>query len=261
MKKAPLPNYSAFVATFARWYIPRFVRRGFHAVRLDAQSIIPPADKPTVIYLNHPSWWDPLLGAVVACRFYPRHRHYSPIDAESLRQYPIMRKLGFFPIHKQSARGAAEFLQASRAVLRENNSILWVTPQGNFVDSAIRPVALKPGIGHLARDVRPVTFVPMALEYVFWQDRLPEALISLGAAIDPERLPQQTAAQWTDFLAARLEHQQDLLREKAALRSGAGFTTLLARRSTLGGIYELRMRLTGKRHIAQSTGFSGEDQL
>lgn len=260
MNNAPRPRYSTFVAMLARWYIPRFVRKGFHAVLLDSQSVVPPASTPTVIYLNHPSWWDPLLGAVVACQFYPRHRHYSPIDAESLQQYPIMRKLGFFPVHKNTLRGAAEFLQTSRTVLQENNSILWVTPQGDFVDAAIRPISLKPGLGHLARDIRPVTFVPMALEYVFWQDRLPEALISLGTAINPEMYPQQTAAQWTELLAAQLQHQQDLLRKKAVLRSTQGFTTLLNRRSTVGGIYDVRMRLGGRRHVSESTEHSKQDE-
>lgn len=253
MKDIPSPRYSAFVAAMARWYIPRFVRRGFHAVRLDCQSVIPPADTPTVIYLNHPSWWDPLLAGVIACRFYPYHRHYSPIDAESLRQYPIMRKLGFFPIQKYAARGAAEFLQISRTVLRENKAILWVTPQGEFVDSAQRPISIKPGIGHLARDIRPITLVPMAVEYIFWQHRLPEALISLGTAIHAEAQPEQSAAQWTEFLARQLERQQDILRAKAALRTGDGFTTLLAGRSGIGGIYDLRMSRNRKRQGLETT--------
>ena len=261
MNKVPRPCYSPFAARFARWYIPRFVRKGFHSVLLDSQSVIPRASSPTVIYLNHPSWWDPLIGAVVACRFYPRHRHYSPIDAESLQQYPIMRKLGFFPVHKNTVRGAAEFLQTSRTVLQENNAILWVTPQGNFVDAAIRPVSFKPGLGHLARDIRPVTFVPMALEYVFWQDRLPEALISLGAAINPEMYPRQTAAQWTAFLAAHLQQQQDVLRKKVVLRTTQSFTTLLKRRSAVGGIYDVCMRLTGRKHVSESTEQCEQDGL
>ncbi|MGC8541150.1 MAG: lysophospholipid acyltransferase family protein [Phycisphaerae bacterium] len=258
MKDQPLPAYRPVVAALARWYIPRFVRKAFHAVRLDAQSDIPPAATPTVIYLNHPSWWDPLIGAVIACRFYPRHKHYCPIDAQSLAQYPIMRQLGFFPVHKNSARGAAEFLQASRSVLRQNNAILWVTPQGDFVDSLVRPVALKPGLGHLARDIYPVTFVPMAVEYIFWQDRLPEALISLGAPISPDMHGEKTPAQWTQRLAEALEHQQNVLRAKAISRSGAGFTTLLAQRSGVGGIYDARMRLSGKRHVAETTERSEE---
>ena len=250
MKDAPPPTYRPFVAALARWYIPRFVRKGFHAVRLDAQSAIPPVAGPTVIYLNHPSWWDPLLGAVMACRFYPRHKHYCPIDAQSLAQYPIMRKLGFFPVHKNTARGAAEFLQTSRCVLRQNNAILWVTPQGDFVDSLVRPVTLKPGLGHLARDIRPITFVPMAVEYIFWQDRLPEALISLGALIKPDLHGDKTPAQWTELLARALEHQQNVLRAKAVLRSGDGFTTLLERQSGVGGIYDLRFG--GKKPLSAS---------
>ena len=46
MKDQPLPAYRPVVAALARWYIPRFVRKAFHAVRLDAQSAIPPAALP-----------------------------------------------------------------------------------------------------------------------------------------------------------------------------------------------------------------------
>ncbi len=261
MKDLPLPVYSPIVAAMARWYVPHFVRKAFHAVRLDAQSVLPPAVTPTVIYLNHPSWWDPLIGAVMACRFYPRHKHYCPIDAQSLTQYPIMRKLGFFPVHKNTARGAADFLQASRSVLRHNNAMLWVTPQGDFVDSLVRPVTLKPGLGHLARDIRPITFVPMAVEYIFWQDRLPEALISIGAPINPDIHEDKTAAQWTKLLAAELENRQNVLRDKAVLRSSDGFTTLLERQSGVGGIYDLRLRFGGKKPLSTPASPAERDRL
>ncbi len=261
MNDLPLPVYSPIVAAMARWYIPRFVRKAFHAVRLDAQSIIPQAVTPTVIYLNHPSWWDPLLGAVIACQFYPRHKHYCPIDAQSLAQYPVMRKLGFFPVHKNTARGAAEFLQASRNVLQQNNAILWVTPQGDFVDALVRPVTIKPGLGHLARDIRPIRFVPMAVEYIFWQDRLPEALLSIGAEINPASYEDKTAAQWTELLASELEVRQNTLRAKAVLRSEEGFTMLLKGRSGTGGIYDLRRRLGGKKPVSGSASHAEQDRL
>ncbi len=260
MKDSLLPHYSASAAVIARWYIPRYVRKGFHAVRLDTESVIPTGTTPTVIYLNHPSWWDPLISAVIACRFYPQHRHYSPIDADSLEQYPVMQKLGFFPVHKNTRQGASQFLQTSREVLRQPHSILWVTPQGDFVDAIIRPVTIKPGIGHLARDIRPILFAPMALEYTFWQDRLPEALIRIGPAINPESQAYQTAGQWTTILAKGLEHQQDLLHKKAVTRSDVGFTSLLSRRSSLGGIYDIRMRLGGKRHVSQAHRPPGADR-
>jgi 1-acyl-sn-glycerol-3-phosphate acyltransferase len=260
MSQVDLPRYSRFAATIARWYIPRFVRKHFHAVLLDRDSVIPPAATPTVIYLNHPSWWDPLLGAVLACRFYPHHRHYSPIDSDSLQQYPVMRKLGFFPVRKHSARGSADFLRVSREVLTQKQSILWVTPQGDFVDALTRPVVLKPGIGHLARDVRPVVLIPMAVEYVFWEDRLPEALIRLGPEIVPANLGDRNAAQWTDLLTEQLEHEQNMLRAKAAARVPDGFHALLSHSAHVGGIYDIRMRLSGKKNISEMPRHRGADK-
>ena len=51
-------------------YVRRYLRRHFHAVRLvRAGRPEAPAEGPLVIVLNHPSWWDPLVGAVLAGLF------------------------------------------------------------------------------------------------------------------------------------------------------------------------------------------------
>ena len=84
--------------------------------------------------------------------------------------------------------------------------------------------------------------VPLAIEYPFWNERLPEALVAFGEAIDSAAAPAQSAAAWNSLLAARLEATQDRLAAAAAQRNRANFQTLLTGKVGVGGIYDLVRR-------------------
>ena len=112
----------------------------------------------------------------------PERRHYAPMDAQALEQYPIFRKLGIFPVEMASARGAAQFLRTAEAVLQDGG-VLWLTPQGRFADPREFPLAFKPGLAALAQRVPQATLLPMAVEYTFWDERLPEALVYIGEPV------------------------------------------------------------------------------
>ncbi|MFN7141955.1 MAG: hypothetical protein ACK4UN_21760 [Limisphaerales bacterium] len=82
-------------ATYSRWY----VHRHFHAVRILRRGSIPEASgRPLVIFLNHASWWDPLVSLLVAQRFFRERRSFAPIDACALQQYQFFARLGFFGV-------------------------------------------------------------------------------------------------------------------------------------------------------------------
>src|SRR5262249_25711205 len=60
---------------------PRWAGRHSPALRLSRPRRPPePGGRPVVVVLNHPSWWDPLLGVVLA-ELFAGYRHYVPIDA------------------------------------------------------------------------------------------------------------------------------------------------------------------------------------
>ena len=51
---------------------------------------------PLVLYTNHASWWDPLVGLIVKAEFFPDRTLFTPIDATMLERYKMFAKLGFF---------------------------------------------------------------------------------------------------------------------------------------------------------------------
>jgi hypothetical protein len=137
-------------------------------------------DRPVVVVLNHPSWWDPLVGLVVTGFLLPTRVHHAPIEAAGLAHYPFLARVGFFGFDSSTVAGAALFLRKSLAILSRPESVLWITGQGEFVDARRRPTVLRPGVGHLARRLNDAVVLPMAVEYPFWDDRCPEILIRFG---------------------------------------------------------------------------------
>ena len=57
--------------------------------------------------------------------------------------------------------------------LSHPRTVLWVTPHGRFADARERPLALKPGVGHLAATLGRGAILPMAVELTFWDERTP----------------------------------------------------------------------------------------
>lgn len=238
-------------ARYTRWYL----RRHFYAVRISTEGWLPDNESavPKVIYLNHPAWWDPLVCLHLARSLFAGHRGYAPIEARAIEKYPFFRRLGFFGVEADTARGAAAFLRTSHALLAEPWAMLWVTPQGRFADVRDRPARFRHGLGHLAARVgaaRPghaarVQFIPLALEYTWWHERLPEVLLRFGA---PLELTTATCREhdpegWSRALETRLETAMDALAADARARDPEKFLNLLAGRAGVGGVYDVWRRL------------------
>lgn len=242
------------VAGFAL-YLDRYLARHFDAVRL-SRAGAPPADPsgPLVVYSNHPSWWDPMLMLWLHRRFHPGREAYGPMDARALERYPFLERLGIFGVEQGTRRGAATFLATARWILARESAGLWLTAQGHFADPRDRPVELAPGLAHVVARGRRLTVVPLALEYPFWDEKLPQALVRFGPARRVEEGEEADAATWNRRLAADLEATQDALAVEAQDRDPRAFRTLLSGRRGVGGIYELgrrlRAALRGERFVA-----------
>jgi 1-acyl-sn-glycerol-3-phosphate acyltransferase len=239
-----LPAINPWKLRFFKAYTRRYLRRHFHAVRIVEFTKLQ-ADRPAVVYLNHAAWWDPLVCLFLAEQLFAARPAFAPIEAAQLERYGIFRGLGFFGIEPGTARGAIRFLRTAENVLREPAHMLWLTPQGRFADPRERPVRLQEGLGHLARRARHAVFVPLAIEYPFWNDRLSETLVRFGAPITADELPSADSGgeAQSRFLAARLEQAQDDLARAAQTRDPEVFTTLLGGEAGVGGVYDVWRKL------------------
>lgn len=223
---------------YLRWW---YFRRAFHALRLSGAAPRTPPGRPVIICSNHPSWWDPAVYVLLMPALFPGRIGYGPMEAASLRRYGLFRRLGVFGIEPDSRRGAARFLQVASRLLADPRTVLWVTAEGRFTDPRHRPVRLRPGLAHLARRQENAVILPVALEYCFWDERLPEALVRIGPPIEADA--GRSVAAWTASLEAALTATMDALAGEAMSREPARFRRLVGGRVGVGGLYDLYRRL------------------
>ena len=232
---------------FTRVVRPYF-RRHFRSVMVQHADRFFAPRGPLIVYANHSSWWDPMLSILLAQMLMPGCRHYAPMDAEALMRYPILRRIGIFPVEMTTARGAAQFLRTGGAILREGG-VLWITPQGRFADARAWPLAFKPGLAALALRVPEAAILPLAIEYTFWDERLPEALLHVAPAVTLE--VRSTTESATKELEEALAAAMLELQKASITRDPHEFQALLQGSRGTGGFYafgrKLRAALGGKK--------------
>ncbi len=250
VRQDTLPAFSRRLNDWFMWYVRGYLQRHFHALRLlgDPDGVPRPGDRPMLIYTNHPGWWDPLVFLTVGRMLFPGRISYGPIDAAALGRYRFMERIGFIGIDPSSRSGAARFLRAARAAAERPDVIFWCTAQGQFVDPRTRPLEIRPGIAHVAAAGGGGWILPLAVEYPFWTERLPEALVAFGT---PMAMESGDPRAWHDRLTAALEATQDRLASAACTRDPRRFRTLLRGRAGVGGPYDvwrsMVARLRGRR--------------
>ncbi|HVR07927.1 MAG TPA: lysophospholipid acyltransferase family protein [Thermoanaerobaculia bacterium] len=241
---APAPSPLALPA-FRRFGGGGGLARHFHAVRLSRSQrpdLTAARERPLIVYLHHCSWWDPLVCLQLASQIFPGRRHYAPLDQETLRRHGLFARLGFFAVDVESARGARRFLELATRIAEQPEATLWVTAGGALADPRERPVKLQAGLGHLAARVRHAVLLPLALEYPFWNEPLPQALARFGEEMAVEDAGMR-AHDWTEVLAARLEAAQDALAAEAVGRDATRFEVIPGGGATAGGLQETWRRV------------------
>lgn len=252
------PPVSAWLHGGFHGFLTPFLKRHFHAIAIDRQTRCDHADlgdSPVIVYANHPSWWDPLIAHFLNRQLFPGRQFYAPIDAAALQQYRVFSKLGFYGVQLESTRGAAAFLKQSKAILSHGDTVIWMTPEGRFCDARDHSAELMPGLAHLCTKMEDGFVIPLALEYVFWEERLPVCLAKTGSPIRVAECPTWDKPQWRRLLAERLRQTQNSLSPLAIDRNSQPFENLLSGRAGAGLVYDsfrrIKALLTGQRFRSQ----------
>ncbi|MCJ2035851.1 lysophospholipid acyltransferase family protein [Methylobacterium sp. J-068] len=226
-------------------YFDRYVRRHLNALRLARRGMPPDADHPgpIVVYCNHPAWWDAAVVILLAGRLFPRRESYAPFDARMLEKYTVFARMGAFAVDLDSARGAAQFLKASRRILGAPNRMIWITAQGRFQDVRARPLGLRGGVARLPEIAPDALFVPLALEYAFWEERGGEAFAAFGTPVSGADLLALPRPERLARMEADLTATLDALSADVVSREAERFTALASGAKGIGGVYDLWRRL------------------
>ncbi len=235
-----IPVVSEMTLRFFQRIVRIYFRRHFRSVMVQQGELVAGIQGPLIVYANHSSWWDPMVSVLLAETLMPGRRHFAPMDAAALKRYPILGKIGIFPVEMATARGAAQFLRTSKAILA-SGGVVWITPQGRFADSRERPLGFKPGLGALAARTPEALVIPLAIEYTFWDERLPETLLRFGMPLRVEEGISTEGA--SELLETALVETMEELKVGAMSRDASAFQVLLRGGQGTGGFYAIGRRL------------------
>jgi 1-acyl-sn-glycerol-3-phosphate acyltransferase len=237
------PRLLHFFMMYLEWYVPRH----FHSLRVANAERFPADARPLIACINHASWWDPLIILMLAKHLAPARIAFAPMEAEALSHYGFFRKIGAFAVDNTSPRAGGQFLRQAKQVLSQPKAILWTTPEGRFTDVRQRPIDWKLGTASLTRELGrrggDCTVVPVAIEYTFWDERLPEVLCSIGEPLFFPASDHQTTAVRNRQLQEAMTATQNELASRAMKRDGALFTSIFSGSAGVGATYDLWQRV------------------
>ncbi len=210
----------------------------------DALELLRQSDAPLLVAMNHSSWWDPLLGLLVAGEVCPERAAIAPMDREMLERFGILGRVGVFGLDPDDPASLEAMVGYVGAFFEKNTGgALWLTPQGAFADPRA-PIRLRPGAASVASHTPGIRVLSLAIEYAFWLDKKPQVFLHLSEAGTPDRV---SIASWHRSLTHAMRNGNQRLSELVIARDPNAFTPLLA--SGGSGIslpYNLWLKLRGK---------------
>jgi 1-acyl-sn-glycerol-3-phosphate acyltransferase len=184
------------------------LRRTFDRVALNPEAPRPRPDIPTLIYANHPSWWDGYMAFLLSDELW-RCESYLMMEEAQLERYSFFQYCGVFGVDRANPRvGMRAVAYAAELLQKRSQRVVWIFPQGEITPNDHRPLSTYAGAAHIAKRVvaahGSVRCIPMAIRLEFMGEQRPEALLRLGPA--HVVMGQVDAAKLHDDMDQRLEH-------------------------------------------------------
>lgn len=245
---APASPSPKFLLLFGG-YACRLLRKRFANVRIELTStdVLQQAQThngPLIIAMNHPSWWDPIVGVAIRHIYFPDRPALSPIEMPMYERFGFMRRLGMFGISPEHPDALKEMVcYVHQQCEHAPRSAIFITPQGIFTDVR-EPIAVRPGAGAMASGLDSVRVVTILTELAFWHDRRPELL--LLARDCPTPVCPSTAS-WTRQIRMSMQSGADELAQLVIARNEEAFTSMLPRGGAdVNPAFDLWQRLRGR---------------
>lgn len=241
----PSPRFRRFFGGYAC----RLLRKRFASVRLEGASAdvlreVGAHEGPLLIAMNHPSWWDPIVGVAIRHIYFAERPALSPIEMEMYERFRFMRKLGLFGLSPDHPDALVEMVRYVRTECEQSpRSAVFITPQGALTDVR-EPIVVRPGVGALASALGNVRVVTLVTELTFWHEKRPELLLLARECTTPHR---PSTAGWTREIRTRMQLAADELARHSLARNEQAFVPMLARSgSDVNPAFDLWQRLRGR---------------
>lgn len=218
-------------------YGRRLLRRAFARVWIGGAPW-PPGDGPSIAFLNHSAWWDPVLTLYLSHDLF-RRDGYGIMQGAQLERYPFFRRIGCFGASTDGIEDVRAVAAHAAAVLQgggpDARRTLWIFPQGELLPHRA-PLAFRSGAARFARLLPEVPLVPVAVRYEFRSEQRPELFVRVGEAV--RLAAREPPAQFTRRLEHRLRQELALLDGDLERSSLAHYRVTLEGRGSLHALYD-----------------------
>jgi 1-acyl-sn-glycerol-3-phosphate acyltransferase len=227
-------------AALVYWALVRWaVWSHFDRVWLKIVGPLPhPSDGPLIVYPTHPAWWDGYM-CFLLDRLVLRGRFegYLMMEEPELRRYRFFAWAGCFSVDRHDPRSAARSVAyIGRLLAERRDRSLYIFPQGALTPNDRRPLAVYPGLAHIARRAGRATLWPVALRYEFRGEQRPEAFMRAGPA---HYAPADVGTRaLTNEVERRLTAAADALRDEVAASQLEGYQALLRGRPGINRLFD-----------------------
>lgn len=157
-------RHNILVYNFFRLYARLKIRKNFRATVLQGDTAL--SGKAVLLLSNHTSWWDGFWALYLNMIHFKKRYHFM-MDESELRKRWLFSLSGGFSI-RSTSRSLFESLHYTEELLKDNNNLVVIYPQGKLYSSHTASVTFKRGIERLRfdRDAAPdVYFLVQLTDY------------------------------------------------------------------------------------------------
>lgn len=223
------------------------LERHFNAVYLKALAPLPTTvGGPVIFYLNHPSWWDGHMCALIErVVFKSQIEGYLMMAEPQLRRYRFFSWMGAFSVNRHDPADALNSVAYVAALLREDpRRCCFIFPQGNITPNDRRPLKTYPGVARIAQGVGAVTLCPVALRYEQRGEERPDAFVRLGPSTRVDGVDD--VVELSRQVAERLTAAADALRDEVIGEQLDDYQLLLRGRTGVNRVFDRYLQLARK---------------
>lgn len=165
-------------------YNKYILKKQFYKVHVSGNENILNRNKdiPTIIFGNHSNWWDGLIAFYLSFNLW-KSDAYMMMDIKQMSKYKFFKWVGAFSINRESAAESYESVMYASKLLKDNNKIIWIFPQGEMLHNDLRPISFQNGLSKLLELTGKINLIPIVFSYEFLMEQRPEVFIKISPAL------------------------------------------------------------------------------
>ncbi len=138
-------QHLAFYKWFYAVYAQLTIKRAFESVNINIPNI--DNDKALLVIANHHSWWDGFWVLNLNRQLW-RKRFHVMMLLEQLKRHPTFRFIGAYSVQK-GARSVLETLHYTSHLLKDNQNMVLLFPQGKIQSQHMEGIKFQKGINRI----------------------------------------------------------------------------------------------------------------